>query len=416
MPVIAHSTAAMPLANAGPMLRVWSPDAGVDAPSEHRIKNPVLGQTRRKGDAAGQKEIWPTAGIDPAVTAEAARLTQQFASPTISEDQRVWLRANLSLKGFYLDWMLPDRQRRFELGQLKAATLEKDMQALNRWEAITRPSDWPVDREWPGVPIGFTSGPIVSHFFERMRAAGYADGTIVSTKTHLTTILHCAERLRLVEPIVLEPLVVERTDNRFLTDDEAARAFQMLASRPDLQVAFVLSLATGARPIDLFCFRCCDLRLDKNPIIRFNAEKTGMHLSLPLAPHVVSHLKRLPLDGTYLFPGLGSPEAKKPESSTVSRRRKTVLKSLLMAAGVFDVIDGQQVEINCPHQVCRSTASLWIERVKRGMSSTLLGHADDDTSARRVTRIHYLPTEMEPSPDLIEAVRSVKWPDVFLQG
>ena len=86
----------------------------------------------------------------------------------------------------------------------------------------------------------------------------------------------------------------------------------------------------------------------------------------------------------------------------------------MLAAGVFDLVDGQQVEIEKPFQVCRSTAATWIERAASGMSSTLLGHADDDRSAKRVTRVHYLPSEMEPCPELVSAVNSVTWPAEML--
>lgn len=404
-----------------PSLRIWTPGQddpapAAGSPAEHRIPYPVLGKTRRKRDASGQQEIWPTAPMDPDVTAEAARLTAQFAAPTISETQRLWMRANLSLRGFYGDWMRPERDKAVLLGKLSRETISKDLQSINRWETMTRPTGWSETRDWPGIPIGATTGPILDHFLSQMKAAGYADGTILSTKNHLAAILHRAEKLRLVDPFAIEPPQIERFDSRSFSDSETVAAYQILRGKPLLRAAFVLALATGARPSDLFSLRWCDVRLTGVPMIRFSTEKTGVHLAIPLGQVATRHLSQLGERGEYLFPGLGSPGAKYPERATVSRRRTMTIKTLLFAAGVCDVVDGLEVEVEKPFQAARATAALWIERVGRGMSSVLLGHSDDDQAAKRVTRIHYLPTEMEPSPDLIDAVNRVKWPAEFSDG
>ena len=407
----------------GPILRVWSPDqnqpilTSVENEPEHRIAYPVLGKTRKKRDADGQKEIWSTSPIDPEVAAAAARMTAEFSSPTISEEHRQWLRSNLSMRQFYGDWMLPERESACAAGKLTPATVEKDLQAVTRWEKLTQPDNWNSDRHWPGVPIGLTTGPLVDHFLKRMKSFGYADGTILSTKNHLSTILHRAERLRLVDPFQVTTPNVERSDNRCFSDHEAISVYRILANHPDLQAAFVLALATGARPSDLFSLEWSNVRLTGLPVVRFVAKKTkrtGERLVVPLMPHVVRHLERLLHRGGWLFPGLGSPTAKNPEHSTVSRNRTSTIKGLMLAAGVFDLVDGHQVEIEKPFQVCRSTAATWIERAAAGMSSTLLGHSDDERSASRVTRIHYLPSEMEPCPELIAAVNEVKWPSEML--
>ena len=407
----------------GPLLRVWSPDQDqpilevADAEFKHRSKYPVLAKTRKKRDADGQKEIWSTSPIDPEVAAAAARMTAEFTSPKISEEHRLWLRSNLSLRQFYGDWMLPERESACAAGKLTPATVEKDLQAVTRWERLTQPEDWSPDRPWPGVPIGSTTGPLVDHFLKRMKLSGYADGTILSTKNHLSTILHRAERLRLVDPFEVTSPNVERSDNRCFSDHEVIAVYRILGNHQMLQAAFVLALATGARPSDLFSLEWSNVRLTGIPVVRFVAKKTkrtGDRLVVPLASHVVAHLERLPHRGGWLFPGLGSPTSKNPEHSTVSRNRTSTIKGLMLAAGVFDLVDGQQVEIEKPFQVCRSTAATWIERAASGMSSTLLGHADDDRSAKRVTRVHYLPSEMEPCPELVSAVNSVTWPAEML--
>ena len=377
----------------------------------------MLGKTRKKRDADGQQEIWTTSPIDPAVASAAARMVAQFSSPKISEEHRLWLRSNLSLRQFYGDWMLPERESACAAGKLTPATVEKDFQAVTRWEKLTQPDDWSADSPWPGVPIGSTTGPLVDHFLKRMKSVGYADGTILSTKNHLSTILHRAERLRLVDPFEVTTPNVERSDNRCFSDHEVISIYRILANHQLLQAAFVLALATGARPSDLFSLEWDNVRLTGVPVVRFVAKKTkrtGERLVVPLMPHVVSHLERLPHRGGWLFPGLGSPTAINPEHSTVSRNRTSTIKGLMLAAGVFDTVDGQQVEIEKPFQVCRSTAATWIERVASGMSSTLLGHADDDRAAKRVTRVHYLPSEMEPCPELVRAVNAVKWPAEML--
>ena len=420
MPAIASSPSNL-AQQSGPMLRVWDPeqdavqDETIDpilTDGKHRIHDPVPRKTRRKPDATGQQHIWDSSPLDPSVVAAAQRSLDKFRDPTISPEQRAWLRANLTLRQFYCDWMEPERRQAVIEGRMSPETISKDKQVISRWEAITKPDDWNCQVEWPGQPIGATSGQLVQAFLAKMKSRGYADGTCLTTKTHLATIFHKAQKLGLIDPIEIKDPAVDRSENRHFSEDEASRAYLALKSRPLLQAAFVISLATGARPRDLFSLRCSDVRLDRSPIVRFETSKTGVYLAIPLAPISVCHLARLDRTSEWLFPGLGSPTAKYPERSTPSRRRNALMKSLLLAAGVFDQDGSESVAIEHPWQVGRSTAATWIERVARGMSSVLLGHASDD-GPKRVTSVHYLPREMEPSSALIAAVNAVEWPDVF---
>lgn len=421
MPAVA-SYAESKTANRAVGLRVWSDESigsgdrfecGPPDPTAHRIEYPGAHRISDGFTSPNSTQTAQDKTINHAVLAEAARLVAQFTPTTISRADREFMRANWSIRQLFVERIQPERLREVRGGALSAETLNKDRQAINRWEACTRPRDWDSNLNWPGVPLGMLSAPMISHFFTRMREEGYADGTISSTRCHFATIIHAAQRLDLVDHFDIPETSVERSENRIYSHDEATSAYLALRNKPSLQAAFVLDLGCGARPSDLFSLKWEHVRLNDRPIVRFTSIKAGRFQSVPLHPVVVSHLERLPTRFGYLFPDLCSPGSKNPEKTTVARRRTTLLKSLLFNAGVGDIVNGELVEIDKPFQVCRSTAGTWIERVARGMSSVLLGHASDGSGPKRVTRVHYLPSEMEPSPDLVKAVNAVEWPTAF---
>ncbi len=420
MPAIAQSFTPTTTGQ-GPLLRVWTPDpveeiVPVVTPETHRIDNPVRRQTRKKPDAPGQQHLWDLAPLDPDVAAAAATLSEQFSARKITPEMRVWLRSNLTVRGLYVDWMLKEREAQFRAGKLSAGTLSKDRQTLNRWELYSRPPGWPAEKPWPGVNVGAISNGLIENFFARMRESGLADTTIKGTRCHFATMIHAGQRLGLIDLQKIPSVNVGRIEPRIYSDAEACAAYKALSQLPDMQTAFVLSLAAGPRSVDLFGIRWKDIRFSDVPRLKFTAKKTGFLHVIPLAPVTVRHLDRLPRESEFVFPRISNNLCKDPEKSEPARQRTDRFRTILFNLGICDCDEnGLPVGIEKPWQVGRKTAGTWIERVERGMSSVLLGHGSDDDAPEKVTQAHYLPTELEPSPALIKAVNSVRWPEVFTQ-
>ena len=425
MPAIAQHVASAP--DAAPRLRIWAPGDGKDMaipdlridpvlPTEtHRIANPVRRKTRKKREATRQRHLWDLAPLDPEVAAAAASLSEQFSTRKITPEMRIWLRDNLTVRQLYVDWMLSEREAQCKAGTLSAGTLSKDRQTINRWEKYSRPINWPEGKPWPGVNVGAISNRLIENVFGRMRDE-LADTTVKGTRCHFATMIHAGQRLGLIDPMKIPGVHVGRIEPRIYTDAEAIAAYTALSQMPDMQTAFVLSLAAGPRSVDLFGIRWSDIRFSDVPRLKFTAKKTGFLHVIPLAPVAVRHLDRLPRESEFVFPRISNNLSKDPEKSEPARQRTDRFRTILFNIGICDCEEnGLQVGIEKPWQVGRKTAGTWIERVERGMSSVLLGHGSDDDAPEKVTQAHYLPTELEPSPALIKAVNAVRWPEVFTQ-
>ena len=411
MPALAQTVVTSP-ASTGPSLRIWTPHDEVIGPTaQHGIGNPVRQKTRKKTEAPGQKHIWDIAPLDPAIAAAAEIESQKHAAKILTAQQREWLRSNLTVRRFYADWIEPEKRKGLENATISRETLSKDRSAISVWEKYTRPAQWSAELAWPGYPLGKICSPLFSEFVSRARCSGLASGSLHPLICHLGTILRAGQKVGLIDPMEISNVVVARSEAMTYSDQQIGSVFNALANETELQVAFVLSLAIGARPRDLFGLRWTNFRFDDRPLVRFVAHKTGVHHSIPLGPVVLRHLQRLPRETDVLFPHLVNSQSTDPERSEPARRRNDRFRTVLFNHGICELdSDQKEIAIDKPWQVCRSTAGTKIERVGRGMSSVLLGHSGDRDAPANVTQVHYLPTEMEPSPDFVEAVNRVAWP------
>lgn len=369
-------------------------------PSAPRIQNPGGAMLRpvarrRHRPADDQESLWPTA-CDPDVQAVAEQVEQEFRDPVVPAESRLWLRKNLSLRQFYEDWMLPDRLQRVAKGKLSRGSLEKDRQALNRWERYSRPEDWSAERAWPGLPIGSVTNLYMGSVLERMEA-GLDQATVASTWNHLRTIFNYAVRVRALD-IAPKPERSKPEDKRVViySDEQIAAAYYALRDHVALQVSFVLSINVGARTEDIFGIRTEGLSLvGARPTVTFWADKTRKWQTVPLAPVTVSHLRRLPLGSSpFLFAGLSSPECKDPGGSHAARERRAMIRILFGRAGIT---------FPRPYQVGRKTCNTRLNTIRPGAGDFVLGH-----SLGLNTKSY-----MEPNELIFQAVDAVPQPPCF---
>ncbi|OGT59901.1 MAG: hypothetical protein A3E01_10685 [Gammaproteobacteria bacterium RIFCSPHIGHO2_12_FULL_63_22] len=323
-------------------------------------------------------------------------VARQFRDPVVPEANRTWLRKSLSLRQFYCDWMLPERLLRVERRQLAKGTLDKDRQSLSRWERFSRPADWSPEKAWPGVPIGAITSLYLDDVIQRMRLELGA-ATTKSTMSHLRTIFNHAVKVRALEFAPKpERLKTEARRVQIYRADQIEAAYGALASWPDLQVAFVLGINAGPRPVDLFLLRRDQLDLiGDRPTLSYRARKTGKEQVVPLAPVTVRQLLRLSNTAdTYLFPGRSSPAALEPEKSKPARRRRDIIKAAFAKVGLH---------FPKPFQAARATCNTRLNSVRDGTGLFVLGHGLTLNAK----------SYMEPSELIFEAMNAVAQPACF---
>lgn len=374
-----------------PFARLYQPP---ETGETHRTKYPMRRRIKPSGD---QKSLWESR-LDPDVTKVAESIREEFRDPVVPELQRQYIRENMTLRQFYEDWMLADREKRVVDGNLAGGTLVKDRSALERWERFTRPDYWPADKEWPGLPLGAITGRYIASVFERMRSAKLKDATIRSTWNHLRVMLNHAGRVRGLDVVPRPaPRKWEEEDSRAYEDDDLPRAYLSLKEHPDLQVAFVLACNAGMRPVDLFRLRWDDFQLSgPRPRVAFFAKKTRKDQTVPLAPVTIKQLERLSSRGTspYLFPGRCNPTAKDTEKSESARERNRITKACLSAVGL---------DYPKPWQAARATCNSRLETAREGAGVFVLGHGLT-LNAKRYNR---------PSRLIFLAVNEVEQPACF---
>lgn len=369
------------------------------APGAHQDQKSCVAPTQRKiASARGQGTLWSTEA-DPAVLAFAESTRETMAATVIPENMRAFIRHNLSLRGLYCDWILPDLERRVAAKTLARATIFKDLQALNRWELYSpRPSDWPEGRTWPGVPLEFITPRYVEEFLVAL-FAGCPVGTARSTWSHLRNLLNHAVKVRAIEACP-KPEHIPNADGgpvRIYRAEEIAAVYVALRHHVPLQVSFVLALNIGARAVDLYLLRWEDFDLTTDrPCVSFVSRKTGKRQTVPLAPVTIAQLQRLPSFGhdPYLFPTLTSPTSADPEKSTRSRRRRDHMQTCLQIAGI---------DLEKPMQAARATCNTRLERHRTGAGQFVLGHGLTLNSK------HY----HEPSDMVFDAVMTLPQPPCF---
>jgi integrase len=156
--------------------------------------------------------------------------------------------------------------------------------------------------------------------------------TCKSTWRHLCGILNHAVKIKALERAP-EPEWARAEDRQAkeLFDDAAlAAVYQALAGQVDLQVAFVLSVNAGLRPVDLFSLHWSSVLLRRErPALEFTARKTGKRQVVPLGSVTVAQLARwrrasgVLLDECLVWPELTDAAAPDPERSRAARRRVT---------------------------------------------------------------------------------------------
>lgn len=371
-------------------------------PGDTRITSPGVGVPKQKRltPAPGQQALWSTE-MDPDVLAYAEATREALAPTCVPEEQRKFLRRNTGLRRMYDDWILPDLQRRVSAGTLSKGTLEKDQQALARWERFTRPDTWAEAKEWPGWPLEFITERVLEEFLTRLFANCPA-ATARSTWSHLRNILNQAVRVRALDTCPKPAHIPDADDGpvQIYRDEQLAAAYHCLRHEIDLQVAFVLGVNAGPRTVDLFLLRWADFDLSATkPWFSFVARKTRKRQTIPLAPLTVAHLRRLPSLGRseFLFPGRSSPLSKDPEKATRSRHRRELMRERYLAAGL-EAYDK-------PIQAARATCNTRLERHRTGSGQFVVGHALTLNSR------HY----HEPSDLVFDAVTSIEQPACFHQ-
>lgn len=373
-----------------PFPTIYSPPADMETVPfsgdvVHRTRTPVYNEeNRRNGNSHNGKtsvrstrgrksvsshQVDQFAGVGPEVLAVAEMTARDFGDLVIPPTQREWIRGNLSLRQFYEAWLLPEQQRRHAAGKLSRASLDKTRQALNRWERFTRPAGWPAGRPWPGLPLGAITCRYATWATEQIRRKLGAS-TTRSTWGHLRTILTYAVRVKAIDAAPRpEPITDTKGVTVLYSDEQLPVIYRALAGTPDLQVAFVVAVNAGLRPVDLFLLDWSGVTLGNRPQLDFVSRKTGKAQCVPLSPVTAGQLQRLRGNGKTtgpVFPGRSRPDAADPERSRPARERRAQFKAALQAVGLH---------VAKPFQAARATCNERLERTREGVGQFVLGHA-----------------------------------------
>lgn len=347
-------------------------------PQKHRLRiaptepEPRTPDTRISNPGVTD-EFAPPPGLKPAADATLRRsraVVEARARQELTQEQKAWVAENVTLRGYYDHFVAPGKRIKLSAGQVRAGTLQKDRQALNRWEKYTRPDDWPANQPWEGLVIGAIDGEDLEEFFERARGpGGLAAATVRSTWFHLRTTFNFAWRHGVLGRHLQPDTLAEEDGEVAIFDDERIEAaYGAFGDRTDLQVAFVLSILCGPRTEDVFGLRWDGVKLIERagPTLVYTARKTGKQHGVPLCEVAVQHLRRLPRRGEYLFPTLCEPGHKDPARSRTARERNAEIKRRLLSVGIT---------FRKPFQAARATCNERLESHKQGVGQFVLGHA-----------------------------------------
>lgn len=346
---------------------------------------------------------------------------------------------SLSLAAAYRTWVAPHRERdSAEKGKPAEGTLEKERQAIGRWERWDleqRPPRWPAGRSWSGLPIGH----VTAAYCERWVTDSLEDGalsraTISSTWAHLRVVWNwLADRSRVLDaapkPEVGGTLdrhaddVEQLAPTRWSLDE--LDAIHAAIARLDadevlvrqLLAAFVLSTNCGPRTGDLFGLRWGDdVRIDgAEPELVFRARKTGKRHWCPLPPCVVDHLRVVcdsgqPVGptGHAVFPDLTAFGKRRPESSRQARRRNALFKQVLRELGY--PVDDRRSDHAKPWQIGRRTAYSRVDDQSAGCGEFL---CHPPHSAKRRQSSNVKDNYLDWRPRLRQALLAMPQPPRF---
>lgn len=318
----------------------------------------------------------------------------------VPPEQRVQYASSTSLRQFLQDcaagrWEPIGRKK----GRAKG-TIDKEWNAIRRWERFTRPDDWPTERTWPGPSLAVIESVSTEFFvgvFDRMRTELKAS-TVQSTRSHLRVIINHARAVQAIQHVPAAP-PVESSDHktRIYTPDEVQRLFSVLTGpHHQLAVALWIALHVGPRSVDLFLLRKTDIIQDAlgRRLIDFQSRKTHKLQAVPISDETWEWIRSLPCwhdeSEKFLFPGLSSAKSDDPEKSYQARMRNALAKTLWAAAGITDA--------EKPWQIGRATCNERYESHRGGVGEFILGHKLQGVNARNYR---------QPTEAVHEAVRTL---------
>ena len=374
---------------AGPasFLKLYAPPADVElVPAAHTTHSRVRSPEKRSKSKERQLELIQS--VDDAGFELADELSRQFESKSMSAETAAAHARQSTLAGYWQHVMLPEWSDRAK------NTISNYDNALSLWERCAPKSDNP---RWAGMPLGKIRKEYCEAFLTAA-AKVVSVGTVKSRWKHLHAIFNHAADNGVIARAPNPELPTEGNKlTAILTDEQLDAGYRALADHLSLQVAFVVAVNTGLRPVDLFLLRRDALQAGNRPCLAVTAKKTGKAQTLPLADVTVKQLARLPdhpdLRG-YYFGHLTSVEAADPERSRAARDRNALFKSLLANAGI---------DFIWPWQTCRATCNERLESHREGSGQFMLGHGNTLNSK----------SYREPSKLIYEAVNSVPQPSCF---
>lgn len=354
-----------PLEPAAPFLKIWTEPAD----SAHTTTSRVRTETDEK---------------DPYQAA--AELARQFASNQISP-QEAAAYARRPLADYWRNIVKPEKSARAR------NTLSNYANAVQLWERF----EPPAGKRLGGMPISLINDGYAQAWCQAA-ALHVAPATVNSRWKQLRVILNHAQRNRVITRTPRpEPLSMGTRTTAIFAPDQIDSAYQALRNNVSLQVAFVLALNAGPRPVDLFLLHRDNIVWTGRPSITFTARKTGKAQTLPLADITLRHLARLPNPPEsqgYLFGHLTDVNATDPERSRAARERNQEFAELLRIA---------DIDFRKPWQAARATCNERLESHREGSGQFMLGHGSTLNSQ----------SYREPSQLIYEAVNSVPQPDCF---
>lgn len=290
----------------------------------------------------------------------------------VPEAERATYGQQATLRRFWMD--CDPVTGRFEpMGRKTRAkgTVDKERQALNRFENYSRPVDHPAGQPWGGPSLLWLAEhpKYLDAVFARM-GLQLSTATVAATKSHLMVILNHAVAMRAIpakpKP---EPIYREDGDVRILSPAELDALFNVLKPHPQLLAATITALHCGPRAEDLFLLRWDSFLPDAQGrrIAKFTAQKTGKLQGIPILEPTWWFLDKLPRTSACVFDGLCSPDAKEPEKSRPARKRNVLMKFLCETAGIKNLPK--------PWQSLRRTCNERLETVAPGVGQFVLGHS-----------------------------------------